>query len=283
MSAVQPLPMSVIHALPFEKYVELDGVHATGLKDMAVSPLLYKSRRENKRPDSDTLRRGRAAHTAMLEPDRFMRDYVLWPKSNGRRFGKKWDAFREMAGERTVINEQIYDAALRMRDAVRSHPVASVYLAERGKAELTIKWTHPRTGAGCVSRIDWLCSALVDLKTTRNPAPGKFSSDAARFGYMLQLAFYGDAVASAGFGALPTVIIAAQSVEPYDVAVFDIPEDQLQTGRTQYEAALDRLIECQRADVWPGIAPERQELRLPAWATAEQDSEPITFGDEVVE
>jgi hypothetical protein len=270
-----PVPAETIAALPFEQYIALEGVHATGLKDMHVSPLLYHWRQKQKRADSDTLRRGRASHTAILEPDRFMRDYVLWPKSNGRRYGKKWDAFKEMAGERTIITEDIYDASLRMRDAVRSHRDAAAILSERGQPELTVKWTHPRTGAKCVSRFDWLCSVLADLKSTRNPAPGKFASDAARFGYMLQLGFYGDAAAVSGFGALPTVIIAAQNVAPFDVGVYDIPERELQPGRDQYEKALDKLIECTRAGIWPGVAPERTELHMPAWATGEDEA--LTF------
>jgi hypothetical protein len=277
VSAVTALQGEIVDRLPFEEYIGLEGVHATGLKDMHVSPLLYRRRRDVPRQDADFFRVGRATHTATLEPLRFLKEYVLWPKSNGRRFGKKWNEFREQAGARTILTEAQYELATRLSEAVRSHKVAGKYLAERGRAELTIRWQHPRTGVRCVSRIDWLCSVVGDLKATRNPSPGKFSTDAARLGYALQMAFYADAVAAAGFGALQTKLFAVQNVEPFDVVVFDVDEETLRIGREQYENALDKLIECERSGEWPGLAGDEEvKLRLPAWATAEAD-DPLTF------
>ena len=281
MSAAAQIFGAPTPAMPFEQYVTLPGVHATGLKSMLVSPRLYRHRLDNDRPETDALRVGRATHTAVLEPDRFLLDYAVWRKSEGRRFGKRWDAFVEANTGRTIITEADYIKALKIRDAVRAHPIARRYLEERGgRPELTLRWTHPRTGLACVSRLDWLCSALVDLKSARDPSPARFSTDAARLGYALQLAFYADAVAASGLGAPPVKIIAAQSVEPYDVVVYDVDEETLRIGREQYEGALDKLIECTNSGDWPGIAPSEEiKLRLPAWASPEQD-DPLTFNGE---
>ena len=68
----------IIERLPFERYVDLPGEHATELRDILVSPLQYHRRKDKPRPDSDALRVGRAGHTAILEPDRFMFEYVVW-------------------------------------------------------------------------------------------------------------------------------------------------------------------------------------------------------------
>lgn len=278
-----PQPMGqIVRSLPFEQYLDLPEESATSLKDMLTSPLLYWRRRQMPRQDTDTLRQGRAGHTAILEPDRFMLEYALWPKKNGRRFGAKWDDFRAAHEAQTILTEEQYKTALKMRDAARAHPVAKRYLEERGQVELSIKWVHPRTGIRLKSRLDWLCSALVDIKTTRNPAPGRFSSDAAKFGYALQLALYGDAVTVATGEALPTKLLAIQSMEPFDVVVFDVPEDVLQVGRQQYEDALDKVIECRKSGIWPGLAHDEEvTLHLPAWAVPE-DEEPIVFGDQAI-
>ena len=281
MSAVQPLSGSVIERLPFEDYARLGGVHATGLKDMLVSPLLYVRRRLAGVADNDALRIGRAIHTAVLEPDDFALSYAVWKKSDGKqRRGAAWEAFKTANAGRTILTEQQYRQAIAIRDSARKHPIARRFLGQDGSRELTIKWTHPRTGLLCVSRIDLLCSAIVDLKSTANLAPGKFSSDAARFGYPLQMAFYADAVAAAGYGALPTKLIALQKAFPYDVVVYDVDEEVLRVGRDQYENALDKLVECERTKTWPGIAQDGEvKLFLPSWAHPEDEgpdeSQPI--------
>lgn len=273
----------VLERLPFEKYIDMPAIHATGLRDLLVSPLMYKARRDTPRPDTDSLRLGRACHTAILEPDTFMTSYLCWLKSQGVRRGKSWDAFNAGRSGRTILTEAQYKLALKLRDACRDHELAGRYLSEKGRPELTLKWTHPRTGLPCKSRIDWLCSALIDVKTTRNPSPAKFSGDAARFGYVMQLAFYADAVAAAGFGVPPVKIMAVQNVEPYDVVVFDISEESMAFGRKQYENAIDLLIKCRESNKWPGIAASAEVgLNLPAWATTTEADEPITFGDEII-
>jgi hypothetical protein len=282
-AAAMPPQAEIIERLPFEKYVQIEGVHATSLKDMLVSPLLYNWRRTHKRSDTDSLRVGRAGHTAILEPDRFPLEYTVWRAKMGRRFGKKWDEFKQLAASQgqTILTEAQYDTALAMRDAARAHPRVKELLDERGKAELTIRWQHPRTGLPCVSRIDYLCSAIVDVKTTKNPHPAKFASDAARYGYLMQAGFYGDACASAGLGALPFKIMSVQNVPPYDVVVFNIPEALLAHGVREYEKALSALIACREARYWPGVVPQGEvDLMLPAWAAVEDEapdeSQPIS-------
>jgi hypothetical protein len=268
--------------VPFEAYTEIEAAHASALKDLLVSPRLYRWRRDNDRPDSDLFRVGRACHTAVLEPERFLADYVLW--DGGIRRGKEWDAFRTKAEAkgRTILKQDQYELALAVRDAVRSHAVASALLRD-GRPELSLRWTHERTGTPCKARVDWLGSALVDIKTARDVSPRAFSAAAARLGYALQLALYRAGV-HAVTGELPPVkIIAVQNCAPYDVAVFDVTAETLAIGEQQYEGALDLLAECTRKNEWPGLAPDAEvPLVLPAWAAPEADEEPITFGGEVI-
>jgi hypothetical protein len=274
--------MKVIERMPFERYVELPGEHATALKDLLVSPRLYHRKQQQARTDKDALRIGRAAHTAILEPDRFLLEYTVWrldPEGNTRRrYGKIWDEFREVNADKTILTETQYMMALAMRDAARSHPLASQLLTEKGRNELTIQWIDERTGLSCKARFDRLCSALVDVKTTRDPSPHRFSGDAAKFGYPLQLAFYQEAARAVGLGDFPVKIVAVQSVEPYDVVVYDLAPEIIAHGRDQFKLALDRLIECRQNDAWPGIAHnEEMSLTLPAWATPDFDEEALTF------
>ena len=272
---------AAIHVgLPFADYAKSPEAHATALRYLLVSPLAYLRAIENQCDETDAMRFGRAVHTACLEPDRFLVDYVLW--DGGARRGKAWDSFCAASATKTILTAAQYNQALRVRDAVRNHPIAGKYLADKGQAELSIRWIHERTGIAIKCRLDYVSSVLVDLKSTRDPSPRRFAASAAQFGYDLQMALYADGAAAAGLGVLPVKLIAVQTVEPLDVVVYSLSEEFLAAGRDKYERSLDLLVECERTNAWPGIAANEEiELRLPAWAMPEAEEE-ITFGGEPV-
>lgn len=266
--------------LDFLHYAELPAEHATSLKDAIISPLLYEHRRKHGRPDGDTLRMGRTAHTALLEPTRFRDMYAVW--EGARRAGQEWQAFKVEHAGRTVVTRAQLDQALEIAAAVRRHPVAS-RLLQQGRPEVSIVWTHDRTGLLCKVRLDWLTDdPFVELKTCRDPAPGPFAAQFVRLGYHLQTSMYRSAIIEAGLGERPVKVIAAQNVPPFDVVVYDVPIDALVIGEQAYESALDKVAACRRAKSWPGIAPDAEmELRLPAWAVPQWDDE-LTMGGEAL-
>ena len=45
----------------------------------------------------------------------------------------------------------------------------------------------------------------------------------------------------------------------------------LDIGRSMYRTLLRKLIECEAASYWPGVAPEPQPLVLPRWAEQTED------------
>jgi hypothetical protein len=163
---------------------------------------------------------------------------------------------------------------------VRAHPIAGKLLAEPGRAELSITWTHERTGIACKSRIDWLCSSMADLKTTKDVTPNLFASASARLGYHVQMAFYSAALEALGIH-VPVKLIVVQNVEPFDVAVYNVPDDVIIAGEQIFESALDRLIECRSSGVWPGIAHnEELTLHLPAWALPDDTDWDVSVTEE---
>jgi hypothetical protein len=285
MSALAEQLQGIGRGIPFAEYVRRPEVHATSLFHLLTSPRHYQARISGEQPDTDSLRQGRAGHTAILEPDRFLLEYAVWKADNGRRFGKKWDEFCAGNADKCILTQAQYEAALRMRDAVDEHPVARGLVRAKGESELTLRWAHPPTGIACKARIDRLTENLIDIKTTRNPDPHKFGTSAAQYGYAFQLAFYGDGVVAAlGRTPPPTKIVAVQNAEPFDVVVFDLPPEVLAIGREQVERAMNLLAACKKSGQWPGMAPDTEvTLRLPAWAAPqEEDEEPLTFGGEAV-
>jgi len=256
----------IIEGLSHEQYAELPGEHSGGLKHMLVSPWQYARMAEL--PDNgetDAMRLGRATHTAIFQPERLNEEYIAW---DGDRRGNAWDEFSAEAALncQTVLKNEQLDEAVKIARAVRRHKIVSGYLCVDGRAELVLTWIHDRTGIRLRARLDWLGSVLADLKTCRDPAPGRFSTTSAQFGYHIQLALYADAAAACGLGTPPVRIIAAQNHEPYDVVVYKLHEDALYVGRMEYERALDLLVACRESGQWPGLAPDEElPLVLPAW------------------
>lgn len=274
-----PNAPQIIEGMPFEEYVALPYEHASLLKDILVSPFLYKHRREAPKPDTDTLRAGRIAHAALFEPDTVPLRYAVWPSKNEEgkkqiRSGGKWEAFVAANPGRTILTEEQYHTALRLRDAVRRHPEAKRILEQKGRGELTVIWTHARTGIRIKCRFDWLCAELMDFKSTFDIAEAKFGGTCHRFGYDFSLALYHDAAVAAGVGPLPVSLVSVEKNEPHDVAVDDVPDYVLARGRRLYERALDRLVECERTGHWPGQAPTRRVLKFPEWALREGEEAP---------
>lgn len=264
--------------IPFADYCAIKAEHWTGLKEMQRSPLHYKYRKDNERVDTKAFARGRAGHTAVLEPRRFLLDYAVWDKKNDegkvkQRRGKEFDSFAAMCGSKTILTVEEYETALAIGDAVRAHPVAAEVL-KGAKHEQSIAWTDEATGLPCKSRIDAIGGWLADLKTTsKGVDPRVFGNAAAKYGYVPQLAMYSDGWLAVTGERPPVCIVAVEAEPPYDVAVFEIDEDKLYMGQQIYRGLLEQVAICRQANAWPGRCPESVPLELPAWVYEEDEQE----------
>jgi hypothetical protein len=112
-------------------------------------------------------------------------------------------------------------------------------LLAQGKAEGVVRETY--NGHPCQIRIDWLNPELgiVDLKTCDDLT--WFESDAKRFNYHHQLAFYQNVLDQRIEQLVPVYVIAVEKKEPYRCGVWQIPPEVLLAARCDIEAAMERL------------------------------------------
>lgn len=114
---------------------------------------------------------------------------------------------------------------------------------------------------------------VVDLKTTDDVSETAFGYTIAQRRYDVQAAWYLDILKALYGDDAPKgwAFIAAQKTRPFDVAVHELTEDQLQLGRLLYQQDLLLLRACQLANKWPGVdrgevirarLPERHMRRL---------------------
>ena len=257
--------MNLIYDLPFAAYRALDAVNISSLKHMQRSPLHYRHALTAAAKTSPAMALGTAAHAAVLEPQRFVDEFVVF--CGAVRRGKDWDAFSADAEARklTVVTEAERSTALSISESVRACPDAMRYL-QAGAPEVTMLWDC--MGIACKGRADWLTPAetvLVGLKTTRDCRPREFGRQAAQLGYHLQWAFYADGMQAITGRAPKVVEIVVESAAPHAVAVYVIPDAVLDQGREEYLALLDQLAGCRETDNWPGPIDGEVEFSLPAW------------------
>lgn len=278
MIDAKPKLTGVIHQRGKYEYAKLPGANISSLKVLRKSPKHYRHYLEHGRPPTRSLEIGNAGHIAVFEPERFLREFVLWEetdksgKTKARR-GSVWEDFKaeaEAAGKQ-VIRRDEYDLAIDIKDAVRADRVAMRYLGF-GRPEVGITWSDEYTGMACKGRVDWLTDVdggpcIVDLKGTRDANPTWFSRDCARLDYHLQMAFYADGV-EAATGRVPrVVVVAVEMAPPHDVVTYIVPDDVIEIGREAYRQLLETLRDCTASGEWPGYGgSDERILALPHWA-----------------
>lgn len=251
-------------------YEAHEGINYSILKLYGRSPAHAQEEMLHPRMPGKAMETGEALHVAVLEPGRFEAEYVQPIKVDRRtKEGKVlWAAFELEHGGKTILKPDEWAAVQGMAGAVRSHPVVAPLLAEQGLNEASVYWTDQETGAACKARPDRVCSAVLDLKQTRDARPALFAAQAARLGYHVQASFYLAGLDACAPHPRRWLWVAVEPVPPFAVAIYEPTEQTLAQGRQEWETYLRQHLECQRAGIWPGYQADPQALNLPKWALA---------------
>lgn len=252
-------------------YDSIPAMNHSLLRNLARSPAHLKhamDSRESK--DTDALRMGSATHTAVFEPDEFIRQYALFEGERRTKAKKEeWDAI--VASGKTPLKSAEYEEALAMRNAVRACPEAVALLEATESVELVLIWEDPDVGTKCKARIDhvsrsgelWL---LTDLKTTMDGSDEGFGKSIVRYDYHVQAASY--------LRGWMTVHpdrpnqwrwIVVEKTPPYVCRVVSIDDASLAQGERTYVERLKQYQWCEMTDHWPGYE-NGSDLSIPHWA-----------------
>lgn len=264
----------LLEGLTYDEYEALQGERSSTLKAMSISAKHYRHRLANK-TETGSLKLGKAAHCAVLEPSRFLSDHAVWierskdGKKAAPRNGGRWDSFVEEHHGKTLLTLKEYFHAVRIRESIVSDATAMKYL-ESGAPEVSMQF--PLLGRQCKARVDWLTkyqsrATIVGLKSARDVREFLFGSQAARLHYHIQWAYYFDGYAAITGEAPRMIEISVENAPPYDVVVYNIPNEIVVAGREKYTELLHALDECERFNSWPGIGNGAElDLSFPSWA-----------------
>jgi hypothetical protein len=253
-----------VHFIDREEYDRLPRVNWSNLKLLDISPAHYRQALLTPWEDSDFKKLGRACHIAVYEPELFNSKCVVW-HGKARR-GVDWEKFVDEHPDDEILTEHQHETALAVGHAVRSSSMAKPYISG-GQGEVTVLWDYAGDGftVQCKSRLDFVAEAgaLVDLKTVNRiggAAPERFGDTCKSMKYRTQAAFYRRAYQLATGKLLPYVLIAAETMAPFAVQVYQLTPSQLEDGESHFKQLLDIYDGCRRRNVWPTYADEVMPL-----------------------
>jgi exodeoxyribonuclease VIII len=266
---------------PFGDYAATAGVNWSTLKHILRSPMHYRHALAHGVKETAAMRLGTAIHVAALEPQQFKLRYMVEPDFGPLQSSKnraKRDEWRAENDGAIFIDQDEHDRIHAVADAVRMHPAAR-RLIEAIETEVPIQWTDAMTGVLCKGRIDGVGPVyIIDLKTAGNAEPWAFQTSAARLLYHAQQAFYADGYKAATGETRGSALIAAETVAPFDVVVYELEDEPLGVGRDLYCRALERLVECEQSGKWPGVSEDLLPFRLPKWASPDDGDDLSDLG-----
>lgn len=235
-------------------YFQVDAYSASAIKAGAKSMLQMHHFMTTPSFSSAAMQRGTLMHLAILEPEK-LEGLVISDLNRNTK------AFKELAAEHGKHNiVKSYEAEeLRQAQAmVLNHGEAARLLNAEGKSEVEKYWIH--NGVACKAKIDFETDDfIVEYKTTGNL--DSFLKTCANLKYNLQLAWYWEAC-----GRKPVFIISQEQKAPFDVAVFEVPQLQLQCWLQDCWDIVEHYELCKVAGKFPGAYQDVMSFELPSWA-----------------
>ena len=290
MNAPDHIPLSGgIEGMRAEDYHAAPGLSNSGLSELARSPWHFYSRfLDPNRPERERKAgqfEGTIAHCAILEPDEFMRRYVVTPSNAPRRptaaqrnaknpssesveamaWWSKWES--ENSG-REVVSHDDYSRVLRQSESVRRiREVRELF--DIGKAELSAFATADGVLKKC--RPDWTAYIgggdviLIDVKTVGDAKPDEMARHIGRKGYYRQAAHYWKTFEQAsGMRVSAFKFLAVESEWPYAASLTQLDDVSIQVAMEEVRDLTELYADCLSSGRWPGYD-EAQVVSLPAY------------------
>lgn len=266
--------MKILRNIPFDEYLDLPGVNYSRLKLMAESRLAYEAYVPGETNAAMAL--GTLVHAVALGGSEA---YVVQPETRINekgevvafvRSGKHWARFVSETAGRPIVRASDERLALEIVSGLHANPVTAAALRD-GDRELTVTGELHGTLVRC--RLDHVRGQVItDLKTAADHTERGFAAACYRYKYHWQAAMYADAMEAATGLEYSFQFAVAQTVAPYDNALYQCTPEFIAIGRAEYREALEEIK--RPASGWLGAYPLPVDLDLPSWVSPVTPAEP---------
>lgn len=219
---------------------------------------------------------GKLAHCALLEPAKFsqMEEEKEFSGKGSVTAYQSWLA--SLPAGVTVVTKKAKEDAIRIADAVMSHPEARALLEGIAGQNEVHSYAKREDGIWLYGVIDRLIAGpgIVEFKTTSGAVDwSEFVWNVYEWDYHMDLATYAEIIRVVhGQAVTQSAWVVAQQVEPFGVRVhYPMEEDMLDIGRFDMNRAIDRWKVLTKVD--PALTNEA------AWFAGRQaeEDEPAKF------
>lgn len=257
---------------PNDEYHDVGAASNSRLTAISRSPAHYKHATQKL---TAAMNMGTALHAAILEPERFAREYVLLDAKNRRT--KAYKAIKDSGiedGKIFVENES--KKLLGMEKAIYENPHAAKILNAGGVSELSF-FTKSPLGVLVKCRFDFLSMSdggyyAVDIKKTQDASLKAFSRTIHNYRYHVQAAFYKNIFKLATGKECRFIFLAVEEQSPYFNKLWEVNDESILLGKLQYEKDLQVYSTCLETGCYPLPNGALEIIGLPFWVLYEADT-----------
>jgi len=242
----------IVLDMPNDEYHASLGISKSGLDLIERSPAHYKNKKFNSK-GTRAMMVGTAIHAAILEPERFEKEYIF--SESRDRVDKKYKELKKIHGEDLVLTGPEGRNVIGMKDAVYQNEKAATELNKEGMAEASFFTTDPETGIQLRCRFDWVnCDRIgVDVKKTQDLR--KFNRSVSDYRYHVQDAMYSFVYEQVTGDALEKFyFLAVEEQAPYANKMFLCDDFYKEIGAYYFRKNLRMYADCVDKNVWPESA-----------------------------
>lgn len=251
-----------------QEYRSNPALNYSSAKALLKSPKHFQAALNRKFEPSREMLIGTYVHEIVLENK--APNYIVRPADIDLRTkeGKDWKA--KNAGREVLSPDE--DAAVRnAAKAVRENADAQYLLKLCPNREQGI--VQDFAGVKIKGRLDAHGkdeagkAAVLDFKTTSNADPEEWGRKAFGLRYPLQSAWYQALLSlELGLEEPPNYLwLVVETQEPYDVVIYQPPEEALEIGRAQMKHIVETYKVCKESGKWPGYQKGIIALDVPSW------------------
>jgi hypothetical protein len=194
--------------------------------------------------------------------------YAVAPEAvlaNGARRGKVYAEWKAGLGGKLEISQPDWHRLTRICKNVMAHPANRAILEATDDCQAAIRWTDAEGHARKLLADGQTPDFLWDFKTTSSDWKSLHRS-CLDYGYLWQDAWYEAGAIACGWEPHRLRFLFAQTVRPFAVRVYTMPEDLVARARDQIRVTLGQIALRRELGLYRGPEDvETLELDFPAW------------------
>lgn len=256
--------------ISIEMYHAMEGLSASGLPKLEISPAHYQAYKREERDPTPSL--GSLIHLAVLEPAKFETDVVV--VGDLRKTENKNKRDEALASGKFVAREGDYESAKAVQLAVKNHKMAN-FLVTKGQNEISGFARDNALGIDLKIRPDCLLKdekIIVDLKSISPMNSRALEKYFYSKRYNYQSAFYRHVNKLITGDDYKMCHLLVEVADPYAVRLVSFSGAALDLSFERVFELIKTYGECVHKDEWPGYSEEIVELGLPNYAMNYDDT-----------